>query len=172
MGWDVDPFFSNSIRTPITAGYNYKVEPFQKKADFFDPGYIIQSIGFSYDKHALFQTRLGFAVQETFTNKYRQYTDDPGTKKVEAFKLETGFESVTSFQQTIFDNMIAKSSLRLFTRFENLDVWDVRWDSSIIAKVNDFLNVNFDYLLIYKKTQSLDIQVKQTLQVSFIYTIF
>ncbi len=171
-GWDVDPFLSNSIRTPITAGYNYKVEPFQKKADFFDPGYIIQSIGFTYDKHALFQTRLGFAVQETFTNKYRQYSDDPNTKRIEAFKLETGFESVTSFQQSIYDNMIAKSSLRLFTRFENLDVWDVRWESAIIAKVNDLLNVNFDYLLIYKKSQSLDIQIKQTLQISFIYTIF
>jgi hypothetical protein len=172
LGWDVDPFLSNSIRTPVTAGYNYKVEPFQKKADFFDPGYIIQSIGFTYDKHALFQTRLGFAVQETFTNKYRQYSDDPKTKKIEAFKLETGFESVTSFQQTIYDNMIIKSSLRLFTRFENLDVWDVRWDNSIIAKVNDLLNVNFNYLLIYKKAQSLDIQIKQTLQISFIYTIF
>ena len=172
LGWDVDPFLSNSIRTPITAGYNYKVEPFQKKADFFDPGYIIQSIGFTYDKHALFQTRLGFAVQETFTNNYRQYSDDPKTKKIEAFKLETGFESVTSFQQTIYDNMIIKSSLRLFTRFENLDVWDVRWDNSIIAKVNDLLNVNFNYLLIYKKAQSLDIQIKQTLQISFIYTIF
>ncbi|MEJ2614237.1 MAG: hypothetical protein P8Z35_04720 [Ignavibacteriaceae bacterium] len=58
---------------------------------------------------------------------------------MEAFKLETGFESVTSFQQTIYDNIIAKSSLRLFTRFENLDVWDVRWDNFIIAKVNDLL---------------------------------
>ena len=172
LGWDVDPFLSNSIRTPITTGYNYKVEPFQKKADFFDPGYIIQSIGFTYDKHPLFQTRLGFAVQETFTNKYRQYSDDPKTKKTEAFKFETGFESVTSFQQFIYDNIIGKSSLRLFTRFENLDVWDVRWENIIIAKVNDLLNVNFDYLLIYKKAQSLDIQIKQSLQISFIYTIF
>ncbi len=172
LGWDVDPFFSNSIRTPITTGYNYKVTPFIKTADFFDPGYIIQSIGFTYDKHAIFQTRLGFAIQETFTNKYRQYSDDPDTKKLEAFKFETGFESVTSVQQTIYDNLMAKSSLRLFTRFENLDVWDVRWSTSIIAKVNNLVNVNFDYLLIYQKQQSLDVQIKQTLQISFIYAIF
>lgn len=68
--------------------------------------------------------------------------------------------------------MVAKSSLRLFTRLENPYIWDVRWENTIIAKVNDLLNVNFDYLLIYKKSQSLDIQIKQTLQISFIYTIF
>ena len=172
LGWAVDPFLSNSIRTPITTGYNYKAEPFVKTADFFDPGYVTQSIGFAYDKYALLKTRLGFALQETFTNEYRQYSDDPDTKGKEAFKLETGFESVTNFQQTIYDNLIAKSSLRLFTRFENLDVWDVRWDTSIIAKINDLMNVNFDYLLIYQKQQSLDVQIKQTLQVSFIYSIF
>ena len=172
LGWDVDPYISNSIRTPITTGYNYKVDPFVKTADFFDPGYIIQSIGFTYDKHAIFKTRLGFAVKETFTNKYRQYSDDPDTKNHEAFKLETGFESVSSFQQTIYENLIGKTSLRLFTRFENLDVWDIRWNTSIIAKVNNLINVNFNFLLIFQKQQSLDIQMKQALQISFIYTIF
>lgn len=28
LDWAVDPFLSNSIRTPITTGYNYKVTPF------------------------------------------------------------------------------------------------------------------------------------------------
>jgi len=172
IGWSVDPFFSNSIRTPITTGYNYKVDPFVKTADFFDPGYVTQSIGFTYDKFAALKTRLGFALEETFTNKYRQYSDDPETKELEAFKLETGFESVTYFQQTVYAKLIAKSMLRLFTRFENLDVWDVRWDNSIIAKINDLINVNFNFLLIYQKKQSIKTQIKQTLQISFIYTIF
>jgi hypothetical protein len=148
------------------------VDPPDKIVDFLDPGYVTESIGFTYDKFAWIKTRLGFAVQETFTNKYRQYSDDPQTQKVEAYKLETGFESVTSFQKTIYDNLSAKSMLRLFTRFEHLDVWDVRWDNAIIAKVNDLINVNFSYLLVYQKSQSLRTQMKQGLQISFIYTIF
>jgi hypothetical protein len=115
---------------------------------------------------------LGFAIEETFTNKYRQYSDLQNTEGVEAFKLETGFESVTYFQQTIYDNLIAKSMLRLFTRFEHDDVWDVRWDNTIIANVNDLMNVNFNFLLVYRKKESFKTQLKQTLQLSFIYTIF
>jgi hypothetical protein len=172
VGWSVDPFLSLSVRTPVTTGYNYKVTPFEKIADFFDPGYVTESLGFTYDQHAILKTRLGFAVEETFTNKYRQYSDDPDTKGLEAFKLETGFESVTNFQQTVYENLIARSMLRLFTRFENLDIWDVRWDTSIIAKVNNLVNVNFDFLLIYQKSQSVRTQIRQTLQISFIYTIF
>ncbi len=170
-GWAVDPFISNSIRTSITTGFNYKKDPPEKIADFFDPGYVTQSLGFTYDKLAEFKTRLGLAVQEVFTNKYRQYSNDSTTSKQEAFKLDTGVESVTSGHFEIAENMKLKSSLRLFTRFESLNVWDVRWDNTLIAKVNSFLHVNLSYLVVYQKDQSPDTQMKEALQLGFVYNI-
>jgi hypothetical protein len=64
-----------------------------------------------------------------------------------------------------------KSSLRLFSRFETLDVWDVRWDNSVIAKINSFMNVNIGFLLIYQKDQSPTVQMKQALQLGVVYRI-
>ena len=172
VGWAVNPFVSNSVRTTLTRGYDYSLTPPQIVADFFDPGYVTQSCGFTYDKYAWFKSRLGLAAQETFTNKYRQYSDDPDTPdKEEAFKLETGFESVTNLKVNFLKNMLYTGSLRLFTRFETLDVWDVGWDNTLVAKVNDYFNVNFTFYLVYQKDQSPKTQMKQTLQLGVVYSL-
>ena len=168
--WKVDPYFSNSIQTQITTGYDYKADDPKKVADFFDPAIITQSIGFTYDKLATIQTRLGLAIQETITNKYRKYSDDIETPvKKEAFKFETGFESVTNTKINIDKNIVAESSLRLFTRFEEIEVWDIRLDSKWIAKVNSWLNVSFKYNFIFKKSESPTAQMKESWQMGVTY---
>lgn len=172
VGWAVDPFFSNSIRSPITTGYSYKTKTPERIADFFDPGYVTQSLGFTYDRLKGIKTRLGIALQEVFTNRQRKYSDNPDTKdKLEAFKLETGIESVTSSEFKIMENINYKGSLRLFTRFEKMKYWDVRWDNLIIAKVNDYVSVNFNFLVVYERKQTLRTQIKEALQLGLIYNL-
>jgi hypothetical protein len=172
IGWSIDPYFSNTLRTVVSKGYDYSEEPFVQIADFFDPGYLTQSLGFEYTRDKKFITRLGFAVQETFTNRFTQYSDDPETDEVETFKLETGIESVTETELTLAQNLLFGSKLRLFTRFDDIDVWDVRWDNLITAKVNDFVNVNLNVLLIYEKSQSLRTQIKEALQLGITYRLY
>ena len=172
VGWAVSPFFSNSVRTQITKGYDYTVAGSPNISDFFDPGYITQTLGFTYDKYKYIITRIGLAFQETFTKKFTQYSDDAGTtEEVEKFKFETGLESVTDFNFTIDTNLLYSGKLRLFTRFEHLDVWDVRWDNAITAKVNSWLNVNFNYILLYEKNQSPLTQTKEALQIGITYAL-
>ncbi len=173
VGWATNPFFSNTVITTIAEGYSYASTVPVPIANFFDPGYVTQSLGFNYDKLSNLTTRLGLAAQEVFTNRYRQYTDNPSTTdKVEAFKLETGLESVTQAKLQVADNMLLTTGLRLFTRFNDLKVWDVRWDNLIAAKVNSFINVNFTYQLVYQKDQSLRTQMKEGLQMGLTYTVF
>lgn len=173
VGWAVDPFFSNSIRSPITTGYSYKTKTPERIADFFDPGYVTQTFGFTYDRVKGIKTRLGVALQEIFTNRQRKYSDNPDTKdKVEAFKLETGIESVTSSEFLVMENIFYKGSLRLFSKFENMKYWDIRWDNTITAKVNNYVNVNFNFLVLYERKQSLKTQIKEALQLGLVYNIF
>ncbi|MEJ5306049.1 MAG: DUF3078 domain-containing protein [Ignavibacteria bacterium] len=172
IGWAVDPFISNSIRSPITTGYSYKTKTPERIADFFDPGYVTQTLGFTYDKVKGIKTRLGIALQEVFTNRQRKFSDNPATKdKVEAFKLETGIESVTSSEFKLMENINYKGSLRLFSRFENMKYWDVRWDNLIVAKVNDYINVNLNVLVVYERKQTLRTQVKEAIQLGLIYNL-
>ncbi len=172
VGWSVDPFLSNTFRTNVSAGFDYKSPLEPKVSDFFDPAYITQAIGFEYGKTKQFVTRLGLAFQETFTNKFRSYSDDPKTTAMEAFKFETGIESVTSTEFLIDDNLLYSSKLRLFSRFDRISVWDVRWDHLITAKINKYLNVNFNVLVLYEKDQSPKTQAKEALQVGVTYNLF
>lgn len=171
--WKVNPFFSNSLRTVLTKGYDYSKTPELQIADFFDPGYLTQSLGFEFSEEKFFLTRLGVALQEVFTSKFTSYSDDPDTKdKAEKFKLETGIESVTEGNVVVAENMSLNSKLRLFSRFKTLDVWDVRWDNTLTAKINKYFNVNLNILVIYQKDQSVKTQMKQTLQLGVTYTLF
>ncbi|MCF8242305.1 MAG: DUF3078 domain-containing protein [Melioribacteraceae bacterium] len=174
LGWEVNPFISNLVRSAITSGYDYKTTPKTKIADFFDPGYVTQSIGFTYDKHENFRTRLGIAFQETFTREDAlalAYSDDPETAEIEKFKFETGLESVTDMKLNVDKNLIYQSKLRLFTRFEDIDIWDVRWDNTITAEVNSWLNVNLSVIIIHEVSQTVKTQFKEALQIGITYSI-
>lgn len=172
MGWQIDPYLSNNVRTVITKGFDYSKNPPQQISNFFDPGYVTQSIGFSYNKLFGFSMRLGIALQEVFTNKFRNYSDKINTKtKVEAFKLETGVESVSEAKYEIMENITYSTRLRLFTRFEHIDVWDIRWDNTFKAKINSLFNVNLTTLLVYEKAQSVKTQFKEALQLGVSFNI-
>ncbi|MCX6156289.1 MAG: DUF3078 domain-containing protein [Candidatus Kapabacteria bacterium] len=172
FGWAVDPFFSNSVKTVLANGYDYKDSLHKQISAFFDPAYITQSLGFSYGNASKFATRLGIALQEIITQKFHNYSDDPKTSKIETFKLETGIESVSDLTMKLDENLLYSTKLRLFTRFKNLDVWDVRWDNMITAKINKYLNVNLNILVVHQIDQTLKTQVKEALQIGLTYNLF
>lgn len=113
IGWAVDPYFSVTFRSSVTKGYNYTVDPAIQIVDFFDPGYLTEALGFTYDKNKIITTRLGIALQQTFADKFAAlYTDDPETSdKIEKFKLDTGIESVTEVKYEFFTQDVL---LRIF----------------------------------------------------------
>ncbi len=173
VGWAVDPYFSNTIRSSLSSGFNYKPVPAKQIADFFDPGYITQSMGFTFNKENNFTFRAGLGLQETFTNKFRNYSDDPETKaELEAFKFETGVETVAEGKYTFEENLALNSKLRMFSTFKDIDIWDVRWDNSLTAKVTKYVNVNLNILIIYEKKQTPKTQLKEALQLGIVYNLF
>lgn len=174
IGWAVDPYISVTFRSALTKGYNYKVEPAVQIVDFFDPGYLTEAIGFTYDKNKIITTRLGIAFQQTFADKFAAvYTDDPETtNEIEKLKFDTGLESVTEVKYEFLPNMNYYSFLRLFTRFNSLDVWDVRWDNIITAKVNDYVNVNLAVTVLHEIKQTRKTQLREALQLGFSYALF
>jgi hypothetical protein len=173
VGWVVDPFVSVIVRTAVTKGYDYSVADTNIQiVDFFDPGYVSEAIGFTYDQSKIITTRLGLAFQQTFANRFTNYTDDPETPEIETFKFDTGIESVTEVKYNFLENMTYYSFLRLFSRFTSLDVWDVRWDNIVTAKVNDYINVNFNVTVIHEISQTRKTQLRESLQLGFSYSLF
>ena len=172
FGWKVDPYVSNTLRTSITPGYKSEDGSEVQVVKFFDPGYLTQSMGFRYEKLEWFQTRLGIAVQEIITNKFTSFTDDPETSEKETFKFETGLEYAAELELSVMENILLQSKLLTFTRFENLDVWDVRWDNVFTAQVNKYINVNLNFIVIHNIKQTRRTQIKEALQIGVVFNLF
>jgi hypothetical protein len=171
--WIFDPYISNTFRTVIVKGYDYSIDPKVQISQFFDPAYWNQGLGLTYQKLEWFTTRLGLGFQETFANKFAdEYTDDPETPELEKSKFETGIEFVTKAEYPIQDNLLLSSELFMFGTFDALDVWDVRWDSSITAKISEIFNVNLNVVVVYDADQTLKTQIKEALQIGITYTLF
>lgn len=172
MKWKLDPYISNTVQSVLFDSYNYKDSSMPMVSTFLDPAYVTQSIGFLFDDNNGFTTRIGLAFKETFTNKFRKYTNDGDPNGSLTFKLETGIESVTTYKKQIMENVIYDGRLRLFSRFDALDVWDVRWDNTIAAKINKYVNVNFTAIVIHEIAQTRRTQLKQGLQLGISYLLF
>lgn len=174
LGWKVNPYTDATFRTAITKGYNYDSDPAVQIANFFDPAYFTEGLGFAYDEDKGIKQRLGISFKQTIADKYDSlYSDDPATmNEVEKFRFESGMESVTEVEHEFLENMFYYGYLRLFTRFNELDKWDVRWDNIVTAKINNYVNVNFNFLLIYEEDQSLKRQIKEALQLGISYRLF
>lgn len=178
LRFDIDqkfqsPFISLLIRTPITTGYDYKETPAKIISGFFDPGYITQTLGVYYSKSKVFKSRLGLAFEESFANKFAdRYTDDKETQSLEYFKFETGIESVTDLEVYLDEDIIYRSTLRLFSGFDRLSVWDVIWKNTLTAKFNDWFNVNLFFLLVHNTTESLRTQMQESIRIGIVYNVF
>ncbi len=169
VGWAVNPFLSASFRTQFDKGYNAKDSAISA---FMDPGYLIESAGFIYSLGENFTTRFGVAVKESFTRQHTGYSDDPTTAVIEKTKIENGIESATGFKFGLMENILYMGQLNLFSSFNHLDVWDVRWDNMINAKVNKYIQASMTVQLVYEKAQSPKTQLKESIAIGLTYAIF
>jgi hypothetical protein len=168
----INPYAAASLRTQFAVGSEYPQGGEVAVSKFFDPAYLTQSIGAAYKPIPEVVTRLGMAVREVLTSQFPSpYADDPSTTDIEKVKINGGIESATNVEWTFAENMQFKSSLELFAPFKTLDKIVVRSDNTISAKVNKYLTVGFNVLLVNDVTVSPRTQIKQVLAIGFSYVL-
>jgi hypothetical protein len=167
----INPYVSLTLRTQFARGFEYPGGRDSVVSKFFDPAYLTQSIGAAYKPIPEVVTRLGVGVREIVSSKYNLYSNDPTTPEIEKVKINGGIESVTNVEWSFAENMQFKSSLELFAPFKTLDEVTVRSDNTISAKVNKYVSVSFNVLLVNDVTASRKTQIKQVLAIGFSYNL-
>lgn len=140
----LNPYTAASAKSQFAFGYKYPKEGGGRipVSDWMDPAYFTQSLGMGYKPVEWFRTRLGAAVQETWTNGFRQYSDDTTTAGQERWKIEPGMEWVTTYDQTLYNSLVLKSELGVFANFEGWDEVDAGWTNSVAWQFTRWINVN------------------------------
>ena len=172
MSLYVNPYISASAQTQLMKGYKYTDTTNFVVSNFFDPAYFIQSAGIGFAPNETVKTRLGAALKETVTRDYPvPYADDPDTPEIEKTKVEPGMESVTGVNVSLAKNILFTSNLQLFSNMKAFNEIDVNWDNLLVAKVNDYINVNFNVKLFYDRDISTKRQLMQSLALGLTYTL-
>ncbi len=160
----INPYASVTMRTQFATGYTYDLLGNATAVSaFMDPGFFTQSIGAAYTPAAGIKTRLGLAMREVLTSTHTQFSG--GAKS----KTWAGGESVTDAKWEFAQNMQLISRLEVFAPFNPASDVFVRFDNTIAAKVNEYVNVSFNVQTVYDGSVSGHMQVKQVLAIGLSY---
>lgn len=172
------PTIAAALRTQFASGFNYDKDPFGqertppvKTSEFFSPATITQSLGLTYEPAPWVSTRLGIAGKETVVleDDLRPLYDVSLDRSVRA---EGGIESETTVDREIVTNVRYQSRLNLFQALTgNREPLDVLWENVVTMKVNSWLNVGFEYVMLFDANRSDDVQIKEVLSVGIAFVL-
>jgi hypothetical protein len=168
----INPYAAATLKTQFAKGFTYDANGTRKAVSrFFDPAYLTQSVGASYQPIPQVKTRLGIGLREVLTTDFPSYADDPATVAVEKTRVDGGFESVTDLEWRLDDNLLFTSKLELFAPLTTLDQIIMRNDNTLAAKVSKYVTVNLNVQLINERRVTPRTQVKETLALGLSYTL-
>lgn len=159
-------FGNINFSTQIDKGFDYTVPEGEDPAlisNFLAPAYFTQIAGIAYSSANFYSAEAGLAMKETIvvdTTLSTRYGLEPG----EQIRFEPGYALAINFEKNIFSNVRLRSSIETFTNLQrHIRSTDVYFNSELIGKINDFMNMSFSFSLIYDDDFSRQVQIKQVL---------
>jgi hypothetical protein len=139
-----------NFRTQFSDGFDYEKTPKEKISGFFAPAYLTIAPGFDWTPTKWFSVfvspisgRWTYVNDDNLTGRYNV---DPGKN----LRTEMGGYLTANFQKDIAKNVNFKSRFDLYSNYlekpQNVDVF---WTNILTLKVNNFLNVTYNFDLIY-----------------------
>jgi hypothetical protein len=175
LGIHVNPYVGASLKTQFTEGVTTddagNVIPV---SEFFDPAYLIQSMGFGYQPVKEVRTRLGAALREIITSKYRQYANAPSVPVADRVKtsVDGGVESVTEVEWKPQEDVLVRCNLDLFAPVRKFSEMTMRMDNTVIVNVAKYFTIVLNVQLINDLNASTRTQVKEVMAFGLTYAIF
>lgn len=169
------PTVALTARSQFVAGFNYEKNPFEetkalpiKVSDFLSPGTFSQAVGMTYQHSEYLSQRLGVGGKQTVVldEELRELYSLDADQTV---RVEFGIEAYTEYQKEIFTNVNVKSTLGLFASFNKPDSPDMFWETQVGMKVNSWLQVNFEWGVLYDEDVSKNVQLKEIFSVGVSY---
>jgi hypothetical protein len=171
--WIMDPYFSISLRTPITEGFLYNYGPKRvRTANFWDPVTSQQGAGFTFAINTMttrFDTRIGAALQQIRAHSNTQLTDDYTTlKEHEAYSARSGIEFASNAFFQGDSTVRYTGRLGLFGTFKDLGVWTVRWENETVFKLWKSIGLTWTFNVIHDIRYTRRTQFKQAIMLGLI----
>ena len=167
-------FGNINFSTQFDQGFDYDVPDGEEPiliSKFFAPAYFTQIAGIAYNPADYFTAEAGMAMKQTIvtdTALSTRYGLEPGEK----FRFEPGYSLALNFEKQVFSNVRLISSVETFTNLQrHVDNTDVNFSNELIGKINDFMNMSLQFVMVYDSDYNREVQVKQVLSAGISYSI-
>jgi len=172
-------FGSLNFQSQFDAGFEYKkdaagIERGLLISKFMNPAFFTQSVGIEFKPEKWLSARAGLGtLRQTFvmdTSLYRNIPSNYGVEIGKKARMELAMLFIVDFDKEIMKNLFLKSRFSLFYNYETLNTADYRWDVSLTAKVNKYVNVNLSGTVLYDKDMDTSVQYTQALGLGILFT--
>ena len=148
------------FRTQLLNGFKFRADPLnegeelsEKISGFVSPGYLSLNLGFDYQPSDALSVSLA-PTSGKFTFVSDQTLADAGAFGVspgEHSRAEFGANLLVAVDLPVMENISCKSSLNLFSSYDEFGTIDVNWESLFVMKINKWFNSSLGTQLIYDK---------------------
>ncbi len=175
-----------NLRTQMSTGFDYNADPKKKISNLFAPAYLVLALGLDYKPDAYFSAflapltaRFTFVADDSLS-AHGAFGVTPGkkTRSEMGGYFRAGF-SKGDFKSEFLKNVTLSTKIDLFSNYldkpQNIDV---NWETLIGLKVNKYIGVSFNTVLIYDDNVKVPVgdklvgslvQFKEILGVGFSY---
>jgi len=159
-------FGNINFNTQFDQGFDYNVPDDQEPiliSKFFAPAYFTEIAGIGYSPADYFTAEAGLAMKQTIvtdTTLSTRYGLKPGNK----FRFEPGYSIALNLEKKVVSNVKLISSVETFTNMQrHIDNTDINFSNELIGKINGFMNMSLQFVMIYDSDFNRKVQIKQVL---------
>lgn len=173
-----DAMVAGTFLTQFAKGYRYDADDAETLiSSFLTPGYLTFAWGFEYHPVDYFKLRLSpFAPRFTFAtnedaliNVPNRYGVDPDKNiRQEWFAAQI----MADLNKDLTENINLKVRYIMYINYETFELnkIDHRLDAILSAKVWKYIDVNFNFIMLYDYDQDSGVQFSEALGVGFVYS--
>lgn len=167
-------FANINFSTQFDQGFDYDVADDEDPiliSEFFAPAYFTQIAGIGYVPTDYFTAEAGLALKETFVLNDSLSTRY-GLAAGDNFRFEPGYAFALGFEKEVLKNVKLVSSVETFTNLQrHINRTDIMFSNELIGKINNFLNMSFQFVAIYDDDFNRQAQIKQVLSAGVSFSI-
>ena len=87
-----------------------------------------------------------------------------GLERGEKFRFEAGGVFNVSLEKQVMENIMFRSSFESFSNLsQSFKYTDFEFSNQLIGSINNYINATFDFVIVYDRDFSSEVQVKQML---------
>lgn len=158
-------FAEVDFRTQFTKGFD---DGYTKViSNFMAPGYLTESIGFSYQPKDFFSSQAGIGLKQTFV-QVDSLKSIYAVEEEENFRSEGGLTISVKVDTEFGENFNYSSEVNSFTNFLiPISSTDIIFRNELSGKLNSFLSTMIQFELIYDDDIISKAQIRQAIAVGF-----